>query len=238
MDCDLARTALSAMLDGEEPGVDQRLLERHVAGCGPCADWSERAAELVRLVRVTPAVPPGPDLSDVVLAHAPMPGPTRARRLLGAALAVVAVAQLAIGLWSLFRPVGMPAGMVSAHLDHETAAFNVALGIALLVVARNTGRAAAQLPVLASFVGVLAVASVIDLADGSVGWARLATHLPVVAGLALVVALGGRPGARTDPGGTAAPAPQPAAAFSDRSAVADRFADQRQRPTARHRGAA
>jgi predicted anti-sigma-YlaC factor YlaD len=63
----------------------------------------------------------------------------------------------------------------SQHMDHESAAFNVALGVLLLSVALNTRRAVTRVPVLASFVGVLAIASVFDLADGAVALARLAT---------------------------------------------------------------
>lgn len=202
MDCDIAREALSARLDGEEPGVDSGDVDRHLAGCAGCEAWYQRVAALDRLARIAPAEEPRPDLGAVILAQVALPRRGRWRRLMIVALMLVALAQLAIGLASLFVPLGMPAGMdMSVHMDHETAAFNLAFGVILLLVGRNTRRAATQVPVLASFVAVLAVASVIDLADGNVDLARLVTHLPVVLGLVLTVALSRQPHIDSGPGG-------------------------------------
>ncbi|WP_344997916.1 zf-HC2 domain-containing protein, partial [Tsukamurella soli] len=39
MDCEIAREALSARLDGEDEGVAPRLTDDHVAGCADCQAW-------------------------------------------------------------------------------------------------------------------------------------------------------------------------------------------------------
>lgn len=202
MDCDRAREALSAIMDREAPpgDGDADALEDHLAACATCVAWHTEAAHLDRLTRLQPAESPGPDLAGEVLARVRLRRTGRLRSPLRAALLVVALAQLGIGVVSLFDALGMHAGPTpSVHMDHETAAFNLAFGVAMLLVAVNSGRAATQLPVLASFVTVLGVASVVDLADGAVGWTRLATHAPVVVGLLLIAALRREPDARTGP---------------------------------------
>ena len=78
---------------------------------------------------------------------------------------------------------------MSVHAAHENAAWNVALGAAFLATAMRPQRAAGLLPGLAVFVGVLAALSIRDVASGAVAVGRLATHLGIVAGLALVYAL-------------------------------------------------
>ncbi len=203
MDCDTAREALSARLDGEADAVSPDALEAHLADCATCRAWYEQAASLNRLLRVSVATEQ-PDITDIVLSKVVLPRRGRWRLPLKAALIMVAIAQLTIGVSSLFTPVGMPTSMaVSQHMDHESAAFNLAFGVILLLVGFNTRRAATQVPVLASFVLVLGVASVFDLADGAVDWARLATHLPVVLGLILTAALSRQPQAQPGPGRTA-----------------------------------
>lgn len=190
MDCDTTRRALSAEIDGEEAGVDTTDLATHLAECAGCARWYEQATRIGRLARLGPARH-SPDVADQVLAQVRLPRRMRARTWLAAAVIVVAVAQLGVGLVNLFAPVGMPPEQLPAgqHMNHESAAFNVAFAAALLAVGVNTRRATSHLPVLASFVAVLATASLIDLAAGEVEWLRLATHLPIVTGLVLTLLL-------------------------------------------------
>jgi predicted anti-sigma-YlaC factor YlaD len=205
VDCDIAREALSAGLDGEDTGIAVGDLDVHLAGCQGCQAWYRHATGLNRgLYALTDDRPV--DVVDAVLDQVVLRRRGRWRLPLVIALLVVAVAQLSIAVCSLLTPLGMPMAMpMSQHMDHESAAFNLAFGVILLLVGLNTTRAATQVPVLASFVGVLAVASVFDLADGAVDWARLATHLPVVVGLVLTVAVGRLPKTRPNPERTALP---------------------------------
>jgi predicted anti-sigma-YlaC factor YlaD len=69
VNCDEAREAISALLDGESPGLELGDLERHIGGCVGCAAWRERAYQLTRRVRVRvvePARRPPPELMAVV----------------------------------------------------------------------------------------------------------------------------------------------------------------------------
>lgn len=186
---------VSAALDGAADDSDGADWARgHVAGCAECADWAERAARLDRLLRISPVADDEPDLAEAILAQVRLPRRGRWRPAVRAVLALVALAQLVIGLTSLFSPVGMTMAMpASSHMDHEEAAFNIAFGIALALVAGNRRRAGGQVPVLATFVLVLAVSSVFDLVDGAVTWSRLLTHLPILLGLFLATALGRMP---------------------------------------------
>lgn len=156
--------------------------------------WYTDAAEVDRLARVGPVRAEEPDLTEQVLAAVRLPHRRRWPTLARVTLIVVAIAQVGIGLANLIEPLGMRLVMhVSPHMDHEEAAFNLAFAAALLFIGISPRRAATQLPVLASFVAVLTVASVFDLAEGHVTWSRLATHAPIVAGLLLVTALSRHP---------------------------------------------
>jgi predicted anti-sigma-YlaC factor YlaD len=130
-----------------------------------------------------------PDLSDSILADAVLPARKvlRRRNRLRLGLVLVGLIQLIIAAPSCFgTDVGMAMG---EHASHESGAWNVAVGIALLATATRPQRAAGVLTVLATFVGVLTLLSIRDVASGAVALERLATHLAAVAGLVLVAAL-------------------------------------------------
>lgn len=200
--CDAVREVLSASLDGETDATPAWVGD-HLAGCADCSRWSQRAARLDRMLRVAPVEPTRFDMAEAVLAKVTLPRRGRWRVPLRLALAAVAVAQLCIGLASLLSPLGMAdmAAMMNTHMDHEEAAFNIAFGVALMMVAWNGRWARGHVPVLATFVGMLAVSSVVDLADGAVTWVRLTTHLPILVGLVLAVVLGRGPYVDQDPVG-------------------------------------
>jgi len=91
MACDGAREAISARIDGEDPGCPEGAIEAHLARCGACRDWQQRAHALTRRTRLG-----GPfldhDLAGGVLAVAPAPPPGRPRPILRAGLVAVALA--------------------------------------------------------------------------------------------------------------------------------------------------
>ncbi|MFD7660674.1 hypothetical protein ACFV4N_42450, partial [Actinosynnema sp. NPDC059797] len=126
-----------------------------------------------------------PDLADDVLAAAPPRHTALTPRL---ALAAVALVQLWLALAQLLAgATGAHAGHgISTHLFNEGAAWNLALGVGLLVAAVNAHRAAGLLPTLGGFVAVLLAFSVSDLLDGTATATRVASHLPLVAGLVLL----------------------------------------------------
>ncbi|MGJ7908580.1 zf-HC2 domain-containing protein [Actinopolyspora sp. H202] len=191
---------LSAELDGAATEEQRRLVRQHLAGCAACERRRAGFDELHRAVRIMPAEP-GPDVTGAVL---PALRPRLLDRLRGEAgrrprtalrwlLALVAVVQLGVALLQL-TGVGIRVGAETArstmpHLDHETGAWNAAVAVALAWVALRARHAAAHLPVLASFTGVLAAMCLVDLVAGRVGPERVISHLPVLLGLVLVAVL-------------------------------------------------
>ncbi|HKT01896.1 MAG TPA: zf-HC2 domain-containing protein, partial [Rugosimonospora sp.] len=66
MTCEEVRFAMSASLDGEEPGQPAGVVEAHLSGCAACAVWQEEALRLTRMVRVQAARVP--DLHESIMA--------------------------------------------------------------------------------------------------------------------------------------------------------------------------
>ncbi|WP_232241252.1 DUF1775 domain-containing protein [Kutzneria sp. 744] len=208
VDCGIAREALSAAMDGEAvPGVAMTDVDRHVQGCRACASWQDLAARINRLTVLSPAGEER-DLTEAVLplldedltAQAAFSEPEPARfslpyALIRIGLVLAAFAQAAVSVVELLgRDDPM---MMAGHMDHETSAFNFALGVVLAVVAVDPKRAKAQLPLLGSVVTVLVLVSTFDLGAHAVGWSRLLTHIPLAIGLILVALLGTNPGPGT-----------------------------------------
>ncbi|MBP2477340.1 putative anti-sigma-YlaC factor YlaD [Crossiella equi] len=207
MDCENYQELLSARLDGElPPGAEDRL-DAHLTGCVDCSAWYEAAARITRLAR-TGVAEQGPDLVASVLAQAPV---ARRRVTLVAALrwalGLLGIAQATVAMSAFLGTAGgadhhggglLAAG--AAHLSHESAAWNLALGVAFGWAALRARHVAGLVPVLGTFVLVLFGVSVLDLLRGGVAPTRVATHLLALAGLVLIVLL-----ART--GATRTPAP-------------------------------
>ncbi|MDT7802655.1 MAG: hypothetical protein QOI78_6088 [Actinomycetota bacterium] len=183
MRCEECREGLSARLDGEaEPGPPGAV-DRHLDGCAACREWFTGAERLRRTMLLRPA-PAVPDLTASILERTPAPaGEGWGLRI---ALAVVAIAQLGLAFAQL---LGTTHDAMPGHLAHESGAWNLAVGIGLLTAALRPRLAGGQLPLLTGFVGVLFALSAGDLATGQVTVARLATHLLVVLGLALLYAV-------------------------------------------------
>ena len=52
MECDRVREAISARIDGEDPGLPDDALEAHLAGCADCRAWQQRAHAVTRRARL------------------------------------------------------------------------------------------------------------------------------------------------------------------------------------------
>lgn len=50
VDCSAIQAALSAKLDGEPTGLDDAVIEAHLANCEECRNYYNRAAELNRML--------------------------------------------------------------------------------------------------------------------------------------------------------------------------------------------
>jgi predicted anti-sigma-YlaC factor YlaD len=202
MRCEDCRDSISARMDGEDPGVASEAVERHLAGCAACRAFADRAAHVTRLARIRPAedhpdVLPG--LLAALDAGESRPTPRRgwraiARDAVRVALAVLGVGQLALALSGIVAAMGTEGGpdrlggASMAHLSHESAAWNLALGVAFIWAASGaTRRAGGLVPVIGAFVALLVALSAMDLIAGHVEAGRLAGHVPVIVGLVLLL---------------------------------------------------
>ncbi|ALG06551.1 zf-HC2 domain-containing protein [Kibdelosporangium phytohabitans] len=183
MDCGTCTEALSARLDGEQEPVPAAEVDAHLETCAACQSWYDAAFALNRRVRVRELVAT-PDLVDAVLEE------TRPRRrpLARMALAGVGLIQLLLAVAQLFGSDAHSSHGVTLtpHLISEGAAWNLALGLAMLAAAWQTKRASGLLPAVGVFVAALVVFSVVDLATVGVPASRLLSHVPLLAGVALL----------------------------------------------------
>lgn len=194
MICDQFREAVSARLDGEDPGLPTAMLDAHLGGCAACAAWATAAAEVTRSTRIGPA-DEMVDRTGAILAAA------ADRGLLGAdasqaelrwrwVLAALAVAQLVVAVPSLL--FGEDAG-APTHIAHELGSWDVALAVGFLFAAWRPSRAWGMLPLVAALVGCLLVTTGVDVAEGHATLAHEAAHVFEVAGLGVLWLLAHHP---------------------------------------------
>jgi predicted anti-sigma-YlaC factor YlaD len=183
MECDSVREAISARIDGEDPGLPGAVIEAHLAGCAACRGWQQRAYTMTRRARLGGSFLEH-DLTARVLAAVP-PVPAGRPRRLGqrAGLIAVALAQLAVTVPLLILGHDHDAG---THAAHELGSFDLALAIAFAVGAiRPALSAGLAWPCGIAAAGLMGTA-VIDLIGGQTFGADEAQHLIAVAGAALL----------------------------------------------------
>src|ERR1700754_2605503 len=216
LDCRQCREAVSARLDGEDPpggAAGAERAEAHLVTCTACREFVDDAAHITRLARTRP-VEEVFDLMPALLEAWTDAAPEReeaaaerrrhalrrrwALDIVRAGLGAVALGQLSLAGASIAATgsdethVAMPgmglSGASAAHFSHESAAWNLALGVAFGWVALGRFRPSAGLvPMIAAFVGVLTALSVPDLFAGRVDPSRLVGHGVVVIGLVLLL---------------------------------------------------
>src|SRR2546423_12796886 len=130
--CDVARVALSAQLDDEDPGVAPGTLAAHLDACAGCRQWLAGAE---RLTAAGYPVPEAPDLTagilEAVAADAAARRPERVwpMALRGATMAIAGV-QLALAVPDLLGALGFGP---SPPPSHEGRALGAALAGGFLV---------------------------------------------------------------------------------------------------------
>lgn len=189
MRCDTIREALSARIDGEEPGLDDEALALHLNTCTSCETWAESLGALHRLVRVREA-DPVPDLTAEILAQAPRPSSAGRHPRVADPVSVARWALFAVALTQLVLAapglvLGEAAG-TTVHVARELGAFDLALAVGLLVAAWQPARAWGLLPVAAALALVLGATAVVDVAQGRAGSLGEVHHLLDLAGVALL----------------------------------------------------
>ena len=185
MDCDTAREALSARIDGEREPIPAARVDEHLAGCVSCRDWQAAAVEQTQALRrltgrsqlaaVRSPVNHQPDRSDALVASWP-------RWSLGA----IGLTQLALAIMqSVGADLGGLGGAAAGHLLNESTAWSAALGVVMIATAIRPALAGGLAWVLATFTAVLVIYEFDDAIAGQVGIERGLTHLPVIAGALL-----------------------------------------------------
>jgi len=215
MECDRAREAISARIDGEDSGIPDDVLEAHLAGCAGCRSWEQRAHMVTRRARLGSAFLDR-DLTEQVLAALP-PAPARRRRSLTqrGGLVAVALAQFAITVPLLIFGDDRGAGV---HAAHELGSFDLALAIAFIVGAIRPALSAGLAWPCTIAAGSLVGTAVIDLIAGQTIGIDEAQHLIALTGALLLIWQ-----ARTAGTGTAGP--REASAPGYRALPADTEAD-------------
>jgi RNA polymerase sigma-70 factor (ECF subfamily) len=203
MRCEVVRETLSALLDGERQQLPAQLVDAHLQSCRDCRGWLVGAAAQARRLASVEAGQV-PDLAAQILAAAGVTSIARERRrrrwlasgYRRAGLVLVGVFQVGVALAQIG---GADFGMVSAHghgsatgahLLHESTAWLLALGAAMIAAGIWTAAAAG----VAAIAGVFSLALVgyvaVDAYSGQVTAARIVSHVPVLVGMvfALLVA--------------------------------------------------
>ena len=193
MECDRVREAISARIDGEDPGVPDGPIEAHLATCADCRGWQQRAHAMTRrarlggrfleqdlTARVLAAIPPEPARRQPAWRQSAAWGGGMARRT---GLAAVAAAQLAITIPLLILGHDHDAGL---HAAHELGSFDLALAIAFAVGAVRPALSAGLAWPCAIAAAGLAGTATVDLIAGQTFGADEAQHLVAVAGAVLL----------------------------------------------------
>lgn len=188
MECTRCQEALSARIDGEDPGIATGALDAHLARCAACRSWLATVTPVTRALRVASAEPK-PELMFRILAayqvdrsargSVELPLPVAAR----VGLTFMALAQLALSL-----PQFLDAALagVPAHLAQDLASWDVALAVGFLFVAYKPGRAAGMLPLVGALVALVFATLALGAAGGRGMAVGEALHMTEVGGLGLL----------------------------------------------------
>lgn len=175
MDCDEARTLISADLDGQLD--DRSALDAHLAGCTACRDWEARAAALTRSTR---------PIGITTRTSGDLPHGFLTYRWVRFALGWAGILLIVWNIGGVFDTVDA----TYQHLWRHQHAFGIALGLTFLFVAWRPDRAYGLVPVAATFTVALGGAALVDLINGSTPLSRESKHLVEIIGLGMLWALG------------------------------------------------
>ncbi|MDT5350339.1 MAG: hypothetical protein QOH91_3626 [Mycobacterium sp.] len=211
MDCDIAREALSARLDGEREPVPSARVDEHLASCPQCRAWYADAQgwtlQLRGMIgepghRLTDA-PPGsqPEGLSYWLKWIRSHWARSALALVGIIQIALAVSQIAgvdFGMVAAHEGHGAGHGAMSgAHLLNESTAWSLALGAGMVVAAVWRVTVPGVTCILAIFTVVLSCYVISDGLSDQVTGVRLLSHLPAVIATVLALLLWRRGGPDT-----------------------------------------
>lgn len=182
MTCETYRAALSAIADDEEPGIDRRLVDAHLASCASCRVFVEQLDVLRGRSRISEARRM-PDLAPRVVKLNAVADRAAKWGTVRALLGLVAVEIIVLSVPELVLGQG---GSTSAHAARHLGAFSLAYAVGLLVVVIRPARARAMLPVAMVLTGALFVTAVIDVLEGRIPLVGEAEHLPELLSVAFI----------------------------------------------------
>jgi predicted anti-sigma-YlaC factor YlaD len=193
MSCTRIRHAISARLDGEDPGLDPAIVDDHLATCAGCRSFAADAERLHRSLRLSPA-PEIPDLApQVLVAIGAEPERSETQLALRWILVALALVQIAVAVPALI--LGNDAGL-PVHTARHLGSFDVALAVGFLFAAWRPSRIPGLLPVAFALVVCLVGSSMLDVIAGNTAALSEAHHATDFAGL-VVLWLLSRPVGRT-----------------------------------------
>lgn len=187
VECEVAREALSARMDGEREPVPAIRVDEHLNACGECRQWQAEMDTQMQLLRGLA----GSDrtrMTAVPDTVRPVPVATRHPKAWPRiALGSVGLVQISLALAQGFgADLGAHHGHM-AHLVHESTAWSAGLGAALLLAALRPAVAAGVAVVGMVFSAVLTGYVIADGMTGTVGAVRMLSHLPALAGTVLAL---------------------------------------------------
>jgi predicted anti-sigma-YlaC factor YlaD len=199
--CEDVRVAMSARLDGEEPGLAPEEIDSHLAGCAECTTWLAEAERLPRPALTAPDLT-APDLTGRIMAAVaadPVIAADAARRqaaaeargrhqVLRIAVAAAAVVQLALALPTLVG--AFLSSELGPHAGREMASFDIAVAVGFLVAAIRPAKASALVPVALALVLCLFATAAVDVARNTTGLGQETGHLIVLLQAGALWALG------------------------------------------------
>jgi len=194
--CEDAVVALSALADGEDPGVPQAVVDAHVDECAACRRFQSQLDQVV--VPFSPAPPvtavPEPEQAqqfvERVVAEAGTVDRSGVWWLLRALLAAVAIGYLLIAVPEMLFSTDVHHG----HIAHHLGIFSTAYAVTLLFVAVRPSRARALVPFTVVMAVGMAAFAVSDVMNGEAVALSEMSHLLELAGLVLVWLLATRRG--------------------------------------------
>jgi predicted anti-sigma-YlaC factor YlaD len=185
MNCTRIRYAISARLDGEDPGLSPGDVDAHVESCVGCRQFAASAARLHRSARLAPA-PDVPDLTPAILARiAPAADRGEPENSLALRWILVALALVQIGVALPALVLGSDAG-AAVHTARHIGSFDMAIAVGFLFAAWRPSRIPGLLPVVAALVACLVASSLLDVLAGNTQALGEAQHATDFAGLAVL----------------------------------------------------
>ncbi len=182
MTCEPWQVAISARIDGEDPGIEPRLVDAHLEACPACRRF-QAVSEADHRAALVHVAEPMPDLSKRMSRTNAM-----IDRAAGLSIARVLLALVALDVF-FFAAKALVLGEetdASTHAARHLGAFSIAYGVGLIVVVVRPARARTMLPVAAVLAGALLITAVVDLLNGTVPLTGEATHLPELISVILI----------------------------------------------------